>query len=82
MDTEESSCEKRDAILQGIAIAEIEQYICYFVETEKEVAPIFYLKELKDLYIKRMEFHGCSNRYDHSTRFKDKILGLVPELTE
>ena len=29
-----------------------------------------------------MEFNGCSKRYKHNTRFKDKILRLVPELTE
>ena len=36
IDTEKSSDEKRDATLQGIAIAEIEQYICHSVETKNK----------------------------------------------
>ena len=43
---------------------------------------LFNLKELKDLYVKRMEFHGCAVMYAHSTRFKGNILALIPELTE
>ena len=36
IDSEKSSDEKRDATLQGIAIAEIEQYICHSVETKNK----------------------------------------------
>ena len=34
------------------------------------------------VHIKRMSFHGCPVTYEHSTRFKENHLKLMPELTE
>ena len=82
IDAENSNEEKKETMLEGIAIAEIENYIRHCIEEANDTVPVFNLKELKDLYVKRMEFHGCGGMYEHSTRFNEKILALIPELTE
>ena len=49
---------------------------------EKDTVHVFYLKELKELYAQRLAVHGCNQAYEHSTRFKKKILKRIPELIE
>ena len=73
VDANESNEEKRNEILEGISLAEIEKYIRHCIEVDQEVVPVFYLKELKELYIKRMSFHGSLVTYEHSTRFKEEF---------
>ena len=82
IDIEKSNVEKKDSMLQGIAIAEIENYIRNCIEDANDALPVFNLKELNDVYVKTMEFHECAVIYEHSTRFKEKILALISELTE
>ena len=76
------SNEKRNEIMEGISLAKIEKYICHCIEVDQEVVHVVYLNELKELYIKRMSFHGCHVTYEHSTMFKEKLLKLIPELPE
>ena len=52
------------------------------IEVESDNIPVFYLKELKNLYVQQMKYHGYAVEYEHSTRFKEKILKRIPELTE
>ena len=52
------------------------------IEVESDNIPVFYLKELKNLYVRQMKYHGYAVEYEHSTRFKEKILKHNPELTK
>ena len=82
LDETKSFDDHNESILEGITIAEIEQYVRHCIEMESEVVPVFYLKDLKSLYNERLTFHGCSTNFEHSTRLKEKILKRIPELTE
>ena len=42
------------------------------IEVESDNVPVFYLKELKNLYVQQMKYHGYAVEYEHSTRFKQK----------
>lgn len=82
LDAAKSIDEHNESILEGITVAEIEQYVRHYIEVETDVVPVFYLKDLKDLYTKRLTFHGCNKSVEHSTRFKEKVLQRIPELVE
>ena len=51
-------------------------------EVESDNTPVFYLKELKNLNVQQMKYHGYAVEYKHSTQFKEKTLKRIPELTE
>ena len=73
---------KRNGILEGIAIAEVVAYIRQCLQAEDKSVPVFQLKQLKGLHTKRLLAHGYPVLYEHSTRFKEKILRMIPELSE
>ena len=52
------------------------------IEVESDNIPVFYLKELKNLYVQQMKYDGYAEEYEHSTQFKEKILKRIAELTE
>ena len=52
------------------------------IEVESDNIPVFYLKELKNLYVQQMKYHGYTVEYEHSPGFKEKILKRITELTE
>ena len=71
-------------IIYGVVLAEIVSYIqeCCCVE---ETIPVFKLSALKTLFCKRLVEYGASEEYKskiHSTRLKEKIIELLPELSE
>ena len=82
LDATKSYDDQNESILEDFSIAEIEQYVRHCIEMESELVLVFYLKDLKSLYNERLAFHGCSTNFEHSTRFKEKILKRIPELTE
>ena len=67
-----STAEQEKSIAEGIVVAEIECYIRGIIEVESDNVPVFYLKELKNLYVQQMKYHGYAVEYEHSTRFKEK----------
>ena len=77
-----SIAEQEKSIVEDIVVAEIERYMRGIIEVESDNIPVFYLKELKNLYVQQMKYHGYAVEYEHSTRFKEKILKHIPELTE
>ena len=79
---EKSSSEKRDEILEGMALAEVVAYIKQCTERNDSVIPVFQLKKLNDLHERRLAFYGCSVALQHATRFKEKLLEMIPELSE
>ena len=42
------------------------------IEVESDNIHVFYLKELKNLYVQQMKYHGYAVEYEHSTGFKKK----------
>ena len=72
INSSKSENEKRNEILEGIAIAEVVAYIRQCLQAEDKSVPVFQLKQLKDLYTKRLLAHGYPLVYEHSTRFKEK----------
>ena len=52
------------------------------IEVESDNIPVFYLKELKNLYVQQMKYHGYAVEYEHSLRFKEKSLKHIPDVTE
>lgn len=56
LDAVKSVDDHNEYILEGITIAEIEQYVRHYIEVENEVVPVFYLKDLKDLYTKNFSW--------------------------
>ena len=52
------------------------------IEVESDNIPFFYLKELKNLYVQQIKYHGYAVEYEHSTRFEEEILKRIPELTK
>ena len=50
IDATRSSEDKKKTLLEGITFAEVEQYMSHCIETESDTVPVFYLKELKNLY--------------------------------
>ena len=77
-----STAEQEKSIVECIVVAEIERYTRANIEVESNNIPFFYLKELKNLYVQQMKYHGYAVECEHSTRFKEKILKRIPELTE
>ena len=61
-------------IVEDIVVAEIKRYMGGIVEVESDNIHVFYLKELKNLYVRKMKYHSYAVEYEHSTRFKEKIL--------
>ena len=69
-----STAEQEKSIVEGIVAAEIERYMRGIIEVESDNIPVFYLKELKNLYVQQMKYYGYAVEYEHSTRCKEKIL--------
>ena len=67
-----STAEQEKSIVECIVVAEIERYTRANIEVESNNIPFFYLKELKNLYVQQMKYHGYAVEYEHSTRFKEK----------
>ena len=82
INSSKSENEKRNDILESIAIAEVVAYIQQCLQAEDKSVPVFQLKQLKGLYKKRLLAHGYPVMYEHSTRSKEKILRVIPELSE
>ena len=77
-----STAEQENSIVEGFVVAEIECYMRGIIEVESDNIPDFYLKELKSPYVQEMKHHGYAAEYELSTRFKEKILKRIHELTE
>ena len=77
-----STAEQEKSIVEGIVVAEIERYMREIIEVESDNIPFFYLKELKNLYVQQVKYHGYAVEYEHSTRFEEEILKRIPELTK
>jgi hypothetical protein len=71
-----------DELIKGIAIAEVVEYIKQSSSNESKTIPVFELKKLKSLYEKRLTYHGCNKLALHSTRFKETLLLMIPQLHE
>ena len=69
-----STAEQEKSIVEDIVFAEIKRYMRGIVEVESDNIHVFYLKELKNLYVQKTKYHGYAMEYEHSTRFKEKIL--------
>ena len=69
-----STAEQEKSIVEDIVFAEIKRYMRGIVEVESDNIHVFYLKELKNLYVQKTKYHGYAVEYEHSTRFKEKIL--------
>ena len=67
-----SSAEQEKSIVEGVVDAEIERYMREIIEVESDNIPDFYLKELKNLYVQQIKYHGHAVEYEHSTQFKEK----------
>ena len=76
-----STAEQEKSIVEDIAVAEIEHYMGGIIEVESDNIPLIYLKELQNLYVQQIKYHGYALEYEHSMRFKEKILKHIPELT-
>ena len=79
---EQTSKEKGDEILEGMVLAEVVAYIEPCAEKKDPVIPVFQLKTLKGFYERRLTFYGCSVSVHHTTRFKEKLLEMIPGLSE
>ena len=68
-----------DAIDHGIAFAELVSYIedC---RKDAELAPIFKLTDLSNLYTTRLKQLGTDAGCVHSTKLKDRILSYFPDM--
>ena len=77
-----STGEQEKSIVEDIVLAEIEHYMRRIIALESDDIPVFYLKELKNLYVLQMKYHGYTVEYEHRTRFKEKILKRISELSE
>ena len=69
----------------SIVVAEMERYMRFelkYIQVESDNIPVFYLKELKNVYVQQMKCHGYAVEYEHSMQFKEKILKRISELTE
>ena len=77
-----STGQQEKSIVEDIVVAEIEHYMRRIIALESDDIPVFYLKELKNLYVLQMKYHGYAVEYEHSTRFKEKILKRFSELSE
>ena len=77
-----STGEQEKSIAEDIVVAEIEHYMRRIIALESDDIPVFYLKELKNLYVLQMKYHGYAVEYEHTTRFKEKILKRFSELSE
>ena len=77
-----STAEQEKSIVEGIVVAEIERYMREIIEVESDNIPFFYLKELKNLYVQQIKYHGYAVEYEHSTRFEEEILKRISELTK
>ena len=53
-----STAEQEKSVAEGIVVAEIERYMRGIIEVESDNIPVFYLKELKNLYVQQMKYHG------------------------
>ena len=76
-----STAEQEKSIVEGIVVTEIERYMRGTIEVESDNTPVFYLKELKNLYAQQMKYRYAIE-YEQSMRFKEKILKRILELTE
>ena len=77
-----STAEQEKSIVEGIVVAEIERYMRGTIEVESGNIPVLYVAELKNLYVQQNKYHGYPVEYAHSTRFKEKFLKRILELTE
>ena len=77
-----STAEQEKSIVEGIVVTEIERYMRGTIEVESGNIPVLYVAELKNLYVQQNKYHGYPVEYAHSTRFKEKFLKRILELTE
>ena len=82
MNGEQTSKEKGDEILKGMVLAEVVAYIEQCTEKNDPVIPVFQLKTLKGFYERRLIFYGCSVSVHHTPIFKEKLLEMIPALSE
>ena len=78
LDAAKSIDDHQESILEWITIAEIKQYVQHYIEVETDVVPIFYLKDLKDLYTKGLTFHGSSKTPSTVHGSKKRYLNEFP----
>ena len=79
-DSGESSSDKQ---LHGIVLAELLSYIedCRAESMENDVAPVFKLADLNQMYTSRLNDLGAdTSTREHSTRLKEWILANIPDL--
>lgn len=72
--------EKEGLVIQGIVEAEIVEYIWLVLDSVSET-PVFRLCDLLTLYKNRMVKYGSIEMYIHPSRFKERLLYLLPELS-
>ena len=80
----DSAEETESSITAGMVLGEILDYIKDSYQAA-ETIPVFKLSNLKSLYCQRLQFYGASMesiQKVHSSRLKEKILSLMPELGE
>ena len=77
-----SIAEQEKATVEVIVVTEIERYMRGIIGVESDNIPVFYLKELKNVYAQQMKYHSYAVEYEDRTRFREKILKCIPELTE
>lgn len=68
-----------DSLLNGLAFAELVSYIESHRES-MESRPAFSMKNIKSLYISRIQKFGIDEVQVHTTRLKNRILAAVPDL--
>ena len=62
-----STAEQEKSIAEGIVVAEIERYVREIIEVESDNIPVFYLQELKKLYVQQMKYYGHAVEHEHCT---------------
>ena len=67
-----STSEQEKSIVEGIAVAEIERYMGGIIEVESDNIPLFYLKELKNLYVQQIKYHGYEKILKHISELRGR----------